>query len=121
MISDLLMKEKTSYDWTVSEDPKQLRHSELSTKAKKAHYKTPDYCIITRADSLNILLLELDPLVDQGGILYGLYNEIKKVEDFSHKPVGEELVRVVIYFDDPKIDLMGEKLKVETRMKEFDV
>ena len=77
MINDLLTKAKTSYDWTKEEDPKQLKHSKLSTKAKKAHYKTPDYCIITRADSLNILLLELDPLVDEGGILYGLYSEIK--------------------------------------------
>ena len=36
------------------------------------------------------------------------------------KSSGEELIRVVIYFDDPKIDLMAEKLKVETRLKEFD-
>ena len=117
----MLTREKTCYDFTTSEDPKQLKHSNLSLKAKKAHYKTPDYCFITRADSLNILLLELDPLVEQGGILYGLYNEIKAIEDFDKKPQGEDLIRVVIYFDDPKIDLMGEKLKIETRLKEYDI
>ena len=69
---------------------------------------------------MNILLLEIDPLVEQGGILYALYNEIKTKDDFEKISKGEDLIRVVIFFDDPKIDLMGEKLKVETRMKYFD-
>ena len=121
MINDLLRKEQTSHDWrTDTDDVRQLKFSKLSFNAKKAHYKTPDYCFITTAESLNILLLEIDPLVEQGGILYGLYNEIKTGEDFEKKAAGKDLVRVVIYFDDPKIDLMGEKLKVETRMKFYD-
>ena len=44
-------------------DVYQLKNSKLSTKAKLAHYRTPDYCFVTRADTLNILLLELEPLV----------------------------------------------------------
>ena len=121
MIADLLAREKTCLDFITDENPKQLKYSAISLKAKKAHYKTPDYCFITQASTLNILLLELDPLVDAGGILYSLYNEIKEIGDFEKKPQGEDLIRVVIYFDDPKIDYMGEMLKVETRMKEFDV
>ena len=122
MIADLLAREETHLDFITDEDPKQLKYSTaISFKAKKAHYKTPDYCFITKASTLSILLLELDPLVDAGGILYGLYNEIKEIGDFEKKPQGENIIRVVIFFDDPKIDYMGEMLKVETRMKEFDV
>ena len=36
------------------------------------------------------------------------------------KPPGTEEVRVVIFFDDIKIDLMAEQLGVETKMKNFD-
>lgn len=83
MINNLLTKEKTDYNWREQKDPRELKHSGLSLRAKKAQYKTPDYCFVTRADKLNILLLELDPLVEQGGILYGIYNEIKAVGDFD--------------------------------------
>ena len=36
---------------------------ELTRKQVLAHYRTPDYCLITRADTLSLLRLELDSLV----------------------------------------------------------
>ena len=32
----------------------------------------------------------------------------------------EDRVTVVLFFDDPKIDMMGEKLKIEVRLKNYD-
>ena len=67
------------------DDLYQLKNCRLSTKAKLAHYRTPDYCFVTRADTLNILLLELEPLVQQEGIYYGIYDKIQNAEDFTKK------------------------------------
>ena len=55
---------KEDYDLDDPSDKYRLKfNKELSRKQKIAHYKTPDYCIVTRADTLNILRLELDSLV----------------------------------------------------------
>jgi len=69
---------------------------------------------------LKILLLELAPLVEQDGVYYAVYNSIVVIDDFTKQSLGDDEVRVVIFFDDPKIDLMAEKLKVKTRLKNFD-
>ena len=42
----------------------------LTLKQKLAHYRTPDYCIVTRAETLQILKLELDPLCEDEGFFY---------------------------------------------------
>jgi len=65
-------------------------------------------------------LLELGPLVEQEGVYYGIYNTIDSADDFGKQTTGKENVRVVIFFDDAKIDLMGEKFKVMTRLKNYD-
>ena len=81
-----------------------------------AHYKTPDYCIVTRADTLQILRLELDSLVKKGGIFYSIYDKVEELTDFEKVERGSDTMIVVIYFDDSAIDLMGEILKVECRI-----
>ena len=75
---------KKSYDLEDESDKYRLKFNhELTKKQKLAHYKTPDYCIVTRADTLNILLLELDSLASRGGVYYSIYDHIDKPEDFD--------------------------------------
>ena len=91
-----------------------------------AHYKTPDYCFITRGDTINILRLELNSLVSRGGVFYSIYDLIEKPEDFDKtiETRGDDTndtMIVVLYFDDSVIDLMGEILEVECRLSKYDV
>ena len=76
----------------------------MTVKQKLAHYITPDYCLETRIVTLNILLTSLTSLFEQEGVFYALYHDTNeyKVQDFiTHQHAGEDLVRVVIFFDDP--------------------
>ena len=56
--------------------------NKIDTKQKIAHYASPDYCIVTRRSSLNIILLELGSLFQEDGVFYEVYDEIVKKEDF---------------------------------------
>ena len=87
-------------------------NKELTRKQKLAHYQTPDYCIVTRADTLKNLRLELDSLVKQGGVFYSIYDKIEKPEDFMKEHRGADTMMVVLYFDDSVVDLRGEIMGV---------
>ena len=94
----------------------------MSRKGKLAHYNTPDYCIVTRADTLAVLRIELQSLVSRGGVYYSIYDKVEAPEDFKKTPEerGADTMMVVLYFDDSVIDLMGEILNVECRMSKYD-
>ena len=93
----------------------------LNLKQKLAHYSTPDYCLVTRAETLSVLLVSLENLFQQEGVLFEVYRHVKTFADLKKGQIEDgELVRVVIFFDDPKIDMMAEELGVETRLKNHD-
>ena len=94
---------------------------ELTKKQKLAHYQTPDYCIVTRADTLQVLRLELDSLVRKGGVYYSIFDKIDEPEDFNKTRSGGDLMMIVLYFDDSVVDLMGEILGIECRISKADV
>ena len=75
---------------------------------------------MTRADTLKVLLLELDTLVNRGGMYYSIYDKIESPEDFQKLNKTSDTMMVVLYFDDSVIDLMGEILKVECRLSQYD-
>ena len=51
------------FEWEgMDEGDTQLILSPLTVKEKLLHYRTPDYCFITPARTVLILLLELQPL-----------------------------------------------------------
>ena len=115
---------KNNYDLNDESDKYRLKFNrELTRKQKLAHYKTPDYCIVTRADTLKILLLELDSLVSRGGVYYSIYDHVEKLEDFdkTKETRSNDTMILVLYFDDSVIDLMGEILEVECRLSKYDV
>ena len=102
-----------------------LKNAKMSKKQKMAHYSNPDYCIITRADSFRILRLELQNLCKDAGVYYRVYHEVKNKRDVGKsqnlirvKP--EDLLRIVIFMDETKIDQMAEKLKVLAKVKNYD-
>ena len=72
------MLEEDNYNLDDTSDKYRLKfNKELSKKQKIAHYKSPDYCIVTRADTIKILRLELDSLVKRGGVFYSIYDHIE--------------------------------------------
>ncbi len=85
-----------------------------------AHYKTPDYCLVTRADTLALLRLELESLVERGGIYYSIFDKIDEPSDFEKTKRGADTMMVVLYFDDSVIDLMAEILEIECRVSKYD-
>ena len=112
VVEEILAGEK-DYDLKNDSDVYRLKFNrELTKKAKLAHYQTPDYCIVTRADTLQVLRLELDALVQRGGIYYSIFDKVEKPEDFEKLPEDRksDTMMVVLYFDDSVIDLMGEIL-----------
>ena len=92
----------------------------MTRKQRLAHYKTPDYCLVTRADTLALLRLELDSLVSRGGVFYSIFDQVENPEDFDKTERTTDKMMVVLYFDDSVIDLMGEILSVECRMSKYD-
>ena len=78
---------------------------------------------MTRALTLNILLLELDSLLSRGGVYYSIYDHVKKLEDFDkiQETKHYDVMFVVLHFDDSVIDLMGEILEVKCRLSKHDV
>lgn len=75
---------------------------------------------MTRFDTLQILRLELDSLVNQGHIYYSIFDKIKRAEDFNKTVRTSDLISVVLYFDDSVVDLMAEILNVECRLSKYD-
>jgi len=75
---------------------------------------------------LNVLLLSLESLFEQNGVYYQIYNEIKELKDFDKRSStavqleASELLRVILFFKDDKINEMAEELEVETRLKMYD-
>lgn len=117
-----LLDQQDREDIKDSSDQFNIFHTtQLTKKEKLAHYETPDYCIITKAKTLNLLKLELDPLCSEGGIFYQVYNKVESEEDINKRDIlADEPVKVVIFIDDNKLDTMAELLKVETRLKNYD-
>ena len=112
----------SNWDITNPADNYRLKfNKELTKKQKLAHYKTPDYCIVTRADTLKILRLELDSLVARGGVFYSIFDKIETPEDFMKTHRGADQMMIVLYFDDSVVDLMGEILNVECRLSKYDL
>lgn len=69
---------KRNYDLQDPSDNYRLKFTrDLNRKQKLAHYKTPDYCLVTRADTLAVLRLELESLVSRGGVFYSIYNKVE--------------------------------------------
>ena len=122
MIFDELIAGQRDYEFENQNDRYRLKYNkELTIKQKLAHYKTPDYCIVTKQNTLGLLRIELDSLVLRGGIYYSLYDHISDPSDFVKTHWDkDEIVMVVLYFDDAVIDLMGEILNVECRMSKYD-
>ena len=78
-----LLAGKNDFDIQDPSDNNRLKfNKDLTKKQKLAHYKTPDYCIVTRADTLKVLRVELDSLVARGGVFYSIFDKIEKPEDF---------------------------------------
>ena len=75
---------------------------------------------MTRADTIQVLRLELDDLVSRGGIYYSIFPKVDTAEDFSKDNRGTDTMMLVLYFDDEVIDTMGEILKVECRLSMYD-
>ena len=121
-VEELLVGNK-DYDLEDKNDKYRLKFTkDLKRKQKIAHYKSPDYCIVTRADTINILRLELESLVGRGGVFYSIFDHIEEPEDFNKtkETRGSDTMIMVIYFDDSVIDLMGEILEVECRLSKYD-
>ena len=125
-IEELIAGKKDSFEPEDPNDKYRLKfNKELTRKQKLAHYDTPDYCIVTRADTVNVLRLQLDSLVSRGGIYYSVFDKIEEEEDFKKAEEGTkrgetDTIVLVLYFDDSVIDLMGEILEVECRMSKYD-
>ena len=112
---------KRNFDIQDPSDNFRLKFTQdLTKKQKLAHYKTPDYCIVTRADTLGVLRLELESLVSRGGVFYSIFNKIEEAGDFAKRSTGPETMLIVLYFDDSVIDLMGEILNVQCRLSKYD-
>ena len=72
------------YDLHDASDKYPLKFNKTLTKKQKiAHYEPPDYCFVTRADTLQLLRMELSSLVARGGIYYSIYDKIEEPEDFN--------------------------------------
>ena len=66
---------------------------------------------MTRAETLNLLLLELQPLFQTKGVYYTVYADIKEGEDISRTKVdSQDKVFLVIFFTDWYIDFFAEEL-----------
>ena len=116
-----LIEGKKDYDLEDKSDNFRLKFNrELTRKQKLAHYETPDYCFVARADTVSVLRLELDSLVRRGGVFYSIFPKVSTPEDFTKEDRGTDKMMVVLYFDDAVIDMMGEILKVDCRISQFD-
>ena len=116
-----LIEGKKDYDLEDKSDNYRLKFNrELTRKQKLAHYETPDYCFVARADTVSVLRLELDSLVRRGGVFYSIFPKVSSAEDFFKEDRGTDPMMVVLYFDDSFIDMMGEILKIECRISQYD-
>ena len=82
-----------THDFDIADPSDNFRlkfNKELTKKQKLAHYKTPDYCIVTRADTLKALRLQLDSLVARGGVFYSIFDKIDTPEDFKKTHRGAD-------------------------------
>lgn len=116
-----LLAGKLDYDINNPADRYRLKfNKDLTRKQKLAYYKAPDYCLVTRADTLHVLRVELDSLVSRGGVYYSIFDKIEAPEDFEKTERAADVMMVVLYFDDSVIDLMAEILGVECRLSSMD-
>ena len=120
LIEDFLEGRK-DFDVNDKNDKYRLMNAKDLTEGQKiAHFRSPDYCIVTRADTLYMMLSQLLPLVSRGGVYYSIYDQIQKPDDFNKTTRDRDLIIIVLFFDDSVIDLMGEILKVNCRLSSYD-
>lgn len=118
---DEFLAGKVDFDVNNKDDKFRLINTpDLSTRQKLAHFKSPDYCLVTRADTLLLLLSQLRSLVNRGGVYYSIYDKIESQEDFNKTTRSHDTMMIVLYFDDSVIDLMGEILGIECRLSKYD-
>jgi hypothetical protein len=118
---DEFLAGKADFDVNNKEDKFRLVNTtDLSTRQKLSHFKSPDYCIVTRADTLYLLLSQLRSLVNRGGVYYSIYDKIEDEGDFNKTTRSTDTMMIVLYFDDSVIDLMGEILGIECRLSKYD-
>ena len=55
-----------------------MNNPDLTMKQKIAHFRSPDYCLVTRSDTVYLLLAQLSSLVARGGVYYSVYDFIEK-------------------------------------------
>ena len=75
---------------------------------------------MTRADTVYLLLAQLNSLVSRGGVYYAVYDKIEVPDDFIKTTRDQDTMIIVLFFDDSVIDLMGEILDVECRLSKYD-
>jgi len=73
-----------------------------------AFLRDPDYAFVTTAESINILLFELESLLIQGGVYISVHNYIQNEDDWTRQFRGNDKMIMVLYFDDSVLDLMAE-------------
>jgi len=95
---------------------------ELSVQQKLAHYRSPDYCLVTRFNTLKLLRHALEPLVSRGGLFYSIFAKVEAPGDLmvGKTRLAEDVMMVVLYFSDSEIDLMAEILGVQCRLASHD-
>ncbi len=64
--------------------PYELKSTKLiGNKKKMANYEDADYCFLTSKKTIALLLMELRPMFERGGVYYKIYNKIDSEEDFN--------------------------------------
>jgi len=53
-------------------------------------------------------------------VYYSIFDKIEDKDDFEKTHRGNDLMMIVLYFDDAVIDLMGEILEIECRLSKYD-
>jgi hypothetical protein len=76
---------------------------------------------LTTKKTLGILLRELHPLVERGGVHYDVFDKLMSDEEKKKTVDDKDVLKyVVVYFEDSFLDLMAEVFHVKTRLSNFD-
>ena len=93
----------------------------INRKQKLANYDDPDYCFLVKKQYMGLVLLELKPLFERGGVYFKIYNKIDKVDDFDNPAGFVERQTLLLFFDDSVIDMMGERMKMNCKLANYDI
>ena len=99
-----------------------------TTKLKKNSDKldlieNADYCIVTREQTLDLLLLNLNQLCKFGGVYYEVFDKViidpKEMLEAEAHP-NKRLKMIVLFFEDSWLDLRAEIYHVKARLSNYD-